>query len=207
MLAALIDNRLIHPDGGAPLIGGEAVRITSTPAQRAYEGRTLAEIATTLDLDVVAAAERVVDEVGLAAMVVIESMDEADVREVMRQPYTMIGSDGVMGPGTPHPRVFGTFPRVLGRYARDGVLELADAVHRMTGLPAATFGLIGRGAVTVGAFADLVVLDPAAVVDRGTFDQPDQAPAGICEVLVNGRRAVADGALTQARAGIALRRA
>ncbi|MEN8185028.1 MAG: amidohydrolase family protein, partial [Myxococcota bacterium] len=142
------------------------------------------------------------------ATIVMHSMNEEDVRTVMRHPSTMIGSDGIptLG-GKPHPRLYGTFARVLGRYARDhGVLPLAEAVHRMTGLPAAKFGLADRGAVREGAFADLVLFDPDTVIDVGTYEDPNHPPVGIAHVLVNGVAVVRDGAHTGARPGRALRR-
>jgi N-acyl-D-aspartate/D-glutamate deacylase len=121
----------------------------------------------------------------------------------------MIGSDGLPTlDGKPHPRLTGTFPRVLGRYVReDGVLALEDAVHRMTGLPARKFRLADRGVVRAGAFADLVVFDPTSVRDCGSYDDPHRAPAGIPHVIVNGRFVVRDGAHTGARPGRCLGRA
>jgi N-acyl-D-aspartate/D-glutamate deacylase len=135
-------------------------------------------------------------------------MCEEDVQAVMRHPGTMIGSDGLPTlAGKPHPRLFGTFARVLGRYSRElGVLSMADAVHRMTGMPAARFGLEDRGVVRIGAIADLVVFDPATVIDRGTYENPAVSPSGIPHVLVNGTFVVRDAVATDARPGHVLRR-
>ena len=118
------------------------------------------------------------------------------------------GSDGIPSlEGHPHPRLYGTFARVLGRYVRDlGVLGLEEAVHRMTGRPAEVFGLVDRGVIRPGAVADLVLFDPATVVDRGTFDDPRQSPDGIVGVWVNGVRVVTDGVHLGTRSGRALRR-
>jgi N-acyl-D-aspartate/D-glutamate deacylase len=139
---------------------------------------------------------------------VCEIMDEADVQTVLRHPTTMIGSDGMpASDGKPHPRLYGTFARVLGRYARDlGVLAMEDAVHRMTGLPAARFGLAGRGAIRAGAFADLVVFDPATIADAATYDDPRRHPTGIRDVFVNGVAVVRNGRHGGARPGRVLRR-
>jgi N-acyl-D-amino-acid deacylase len=136
-------------------------------------------------------------------------MDENDVQQVMRHPSTMIGSDGIPTlDGRPHPRLYGTFARVLGHYARDlGLFSLEEAVHRMTGMPAAKFGLTDRGEIRVNGYADLVLFDPARVIDVGTFEDPNHYPAGIVHVFVNGRHTVADGTHRGARAGKALRRA
>jgi N-acyl-D-amino-acid deacylase len=133
---------------------------------------------------------------------------ELDVRMVMAHPTTMIGSDGVPAAGSkPHPRLYGCFPRVLGHYVRDeDVLDLATAIHRMTGMPAAKFGLIDRGVVRPGAFADLVVFDPARIRDTATYDDPCRFPEGIRAVYVNGVAVTRDGTHTGARAGRALRR-
>ena len=137
-------------------------------------------------------------------------LDEGDVERIMRHPQTMIASDGRLsrpGDGHPHPRAYGTFPRVLGRYARDRrVLTLEQAVHKMTGLPAARLGLRDRGRIAEGTAGDLVVFDPAAVGDRATFDAPHQYPVGVEYVIVNGVVAVAEGRLTEGRGGRLLRR-
>ncbi|HTU98994.1 MAG TPA: amidohydrolase family protein, partial [Luteitalea sp.] len=136
-------------------------------------------------------------------------MHEEDVREALRQPWVSIGSDssaqpadGPLAVGRPHPRGFGTFPRVLGRYVRDEkVLQLPDAVRRMTSFAASQMGIRERGEIRPGWYADLVVLDASAVRDRATFERPRQYPEGIRAVLVNGAITVRDGALTRARAG------
>jgi N-acyl-D-amino-acid deacylase len=99
----------------------------------------------------------------------------------------MIGSDGLPGHSRPHPRLWGTFPRVLSRYVRErGVLGLEDAVHRMTGLTAATFGLADRGRIAAGAFADLVIFDADTIEDTATFEEPEQPARGIAQVFVSG---------------------
>jgi N-acyl-D-amino-acid deacylase len=172
-----------------------------------FEGKTLEHVATEFDLPAKAAAEKLVRENGMGLVVVIEMMDEADVRTVMRHPSTMIGSDGIALGSKPHPRLYGTFPRVLGRYARDlGLLTLEEAVRRMTGMPAVKFHLKDRGFIRAGAFADLVLFDPATVVDTATYDDPRCYPTGISHVFVNGAAVVRDGLHTGARPGRALRR-
>lgn len=129
-------------------------------------------------------------------------MDEADVQRVMRFPSSMIGSDGIPGTEKPHPRLWGTFPRVLGHYARDlDLMPLKLAVHKMTGLSAANFGLSDRGLIRVGMKADLVVFDPKTVIDTATFDDPERPARGISHVFVNGIHSLAHGLQTQNRAG------
>jgi N-acyl-D-amino-acid deacylase len=181
--------------------------LASAPRHPEWEGRTLTELAAAFGVEPLEGARRIVDAEGEGAVVVIESMSEDDVRTVMAHPSTMIGSDGIptLG-GKPHPRLYGAFARVLGRYARDeGVLSLAEAVHRMTGLPAAKFKLAGRGTIEPGAWADLVLFDPTTVNDIGTYESPRQHPTGIAGVWVNGTLVVRDGLHTGGRPGRALR--
>jgi N-acyl-D-aspartate/D-glutamate deacylase len=185
------------------------VTLASAPKHPEWEGQTLEELSATLGLSVEETAERVVAEEGSTATVVIRSMDEGDVRTVLRHPYTMIGSDGLPTlKGKPHPRLYGTFPRVLGRYVRElGLLSIEEAVHRMTGLPAGKFRLPGRGVVRPGALADLVLFDPATIIDVGTYEDPQRPPTGIAHVFVNGVGVVRDGSHTGARPGRPIGRA
>jgi len=128
----------------------------------------------------------------------------------MKHPQTMIASDGRLtqpGEGHPHPRWYGTFPRVLGVYVREKhLLGLEEAVHKMSGMPAKRMGLSERGQVREGWYADLVVFDPATVKDMATFEKPHQYPVGIPWVIVNGRVTVDDGAYKDVRAGRVLRK-
>ena len=142
----------------------------------------------------------------LPAGAVYFQLDETDVRNIMVHPRTMIGSDGLPHDIHPHPRLWGTFPRVLGHYARDvGLFSLEEAVFRMTGLPAREFGIDQRGIVAEGNFADLVVFDADTVIDRATFEDPCQPAAGIEHVFVNGRVVWRNGEATGARPGTVLR--
>ena len=144
------------------------------------------------------------------ASAIYHVMDEGDVERIMRHPQTMIASDGRLtfpGDGHPHPRWYGTFPRVLGRYVREKhVLGLEEAVHKMTGMPAARLGLTDRGLVKEGLRADLVVFDAATIADQATYEKPHQYPVGIDYVLVNGTAVVDAGKYTNARAGLVLKR-
>jgi N-acyl-D-amino-acid deacylase len=141
-------------------------------------------------------------------------MSEDDVKLAMRQPWVAVGSDGsalaAEGPlraGVPHPRNFGTFPRVLAKYVREEkVITLEEAVRKMTALPAATLNLPDRGSITPGKWADLVIFDPATVADKATFEQPFQYPVGIDTVIVNGQVVLDEGTHTNARPGKVLRR-
>ncbi len=144
------------------------------------------------------------------AGMVYHVIDEADVKRIMAHPMTMIASDGrltKLGDGVPHPRNYGTFPRVLGRYVRDEhVLTLAQAVNKMTGMPAARLNLRDRGCLRAGCVADVTIFDAATVKDVGTFTDPHHYAEGIPWVLVNGEPVVANGVFTTARPGRVVRR-
>jgi len=165
-------------------------------------GRELAEIARDWGVDILEAAARL-----QPAGAIYWMMDEADVRRVLAFDETMIGSDGLPHDIHPHPRLWGTFPRVLGHYCRQvGLFGLEAAVHKMTGLSAARFGLHGRGVVRPGAYADLTLFDAGTIIDRATFANPTRPAAGIEHVFVNGRPVWSDGNPTGDHPGRALRR-
>ena len=179
---------------------------------RALAGKTLADV---LAARGVASSPGAISDLVLELVArggcsaIFHSFDEGDVERLLASPYGMIGSDGALtafGESSPHPRAYGTYPRVLGRYVRErGVIALEEAVRRMTSAPAALLGLAGRGRIAPGMMADLVVFDPATVADRATFDAPHQYPVGIPHVLVGGVAVVRDGAVTGARPGAVLR--
>lgn len=127
---------------------------------------------------------------------------EDHVRALMSDPRHTVGSDGILVGARPHPRSWGTFPRILGHYVRqENVLGLEEAVRHMTSSPASRLGLRDRGHIQVGAYADLVAFDPQTIADRATYDDPRQSAVGIVHVLVNGRFALRDGSSTGVRAG------
>ncbi len=139
---------------------------------------------------------------------------DKDMQLALVQPWCSIGSDGsayaIEGPlrrGNPHPRSFGTFPRVLGVYVRElKLLRLEDAIRKMTSLNAAKLGIVDRGLIRPGNYADLTLFDPARVVDRATYTKPFEYSEGIEWVIVNGQVVLEKGKHTEARAGRALRR-
>ncbi|MCW5633704.1 MAG: D-aminoacylase [Rubrivivax sp.] len=165
-------------------------------------GRELADIAAEWGCDKMEAVRRL-----QPASAIYFMMSEADVQRVLAFEPTMIGSDGIpLGP-RPHPRLWGTFPRVLGHYSRQlNLFPLETAVWKMTGLTAGNFGLEGRGRIAEGAFADLVVFDADAVLDTATYEEPQRASAGIDAVVVNGQAVWGAGGDTGARPGQVLRR-
>jgi N-acyl-D-amino-acid deacylase len=164
-----------------------------------------------MDLEVAAArmglpVEQAVEKL-LPASAIYFSMDEADVQRILAFENTMIGSDGLPHDARPHPRLWGTFPRVLGHYSREmKLLSLEAAVRKMTGLPARTFGLKDRGVLKEGAFADITVFDPETVAEAGTWERPAQSARGIEATIVNGSPVWRYGAPTSSRPGKVLGR-
>ena len=164
-------------------------------------GRRLDDWARAVSADPYDAAAALLNRNGARVGNVVFAMSEANLERFLAHPLAMVCSDGgsfaTEGParsGNPHPRGLGTFPRVLGRYVRERrVLTLEEAIHKMTGAPAHRLGLSDRGRIRTGAAADLVVFDPATVIDRATFQEPFQYPDGIPHVVVNGGLALRDG--------------
>ena len=187
--------------------GAARLSVSRHRSDPSLEGRTLADIA----------AERALEPVDLAldllakggAGLVSFNMSDADIAHIMQQDYTMTSSDGglvAIGEGKPHPRYYGTFPRKIALYVQElGVLELADAVRSMTTLPASVFRIRDRGQLLEGSFADIVVFDLETLRDKALYGDPHHLSEGIVHVLVNGRLAIHDGALTPALAGRVLR--
>jgi dihydroorotase/N-acyl-D-amino-acid deacylase len=209
ILAGLVSN-IMTERGGGDL---ERVQFSRVSWDTNLEGKTLRQLAECRNLEPTPenGAQVVLDAVlSGGGSAIYHVLDEQDVRRIMVHPQTMIASDGRLsqpGSGQPHPRSYGTFPRVLGEYVRaQGLLPLETAIHKMTQLPAARYGFTDRGVLRVGAYADVVVFDAATVRDQATFAEPHQFPVGIETVLVNGEVAVAAGQLTDARAGRVLTR-
>ncbi len=186
------------------LVGGwDKVLISDvdTDVDRPAVGKRLDAWAAAQGLDPYDAAVGLLKRNGGDVGNVVFAMSEANLERFLAHPQAMICSDGgsfaLAGParnGHPHPRGLGTFPRVLGRYVRERkVLPLEQAIHKMTGAPAARLRLGDRGRIAVGKAADLVVFDPATVADRATFEDPFQYPVGIPHVIVNGVIALRGG--------------
>ena len=164
--------------------GGRNIQITRLPMFPQHVGKRLSQVAADEGISEVEAYIRIVKDEG--GSVIGHTMSEPDLRMFYRQPWTMVASDG--GVNVMHPRGAGTFPRVLGRFVRDEQwLTLPEAVRKMTALPAARMGLRDRGSIRVGMKADLVLFDPATVLDMATFEQPRLRARGIHSVFVNGQ--------------------
>ncbi|MEJ2585943.1 MAG: amidohydrolase family protein, partial [Robiginitalea sp.] len=201
---------LINDRGGADLKRIQFAKVSWMPE---LEGKTLKYWSDLKGLEPTMenGADLVIEaQLNGGASCVFHAMDEGDVVRIMRHPQTMIASDGRLvapGMGHPHPRWYGTFPRVLGHYVREKkVLSLPEAVHKMTALPATAMGLTDRGLLAEGMKADVVLFDPKTVADKATFENPHQYPQGIPYVIVNGQVSVENGEFQHLKAGEVLRK-
>jgi len=204
------ETRAVLDDRGGP----ERAVLTRFPPDVLYEGKTLQEISTMKSKDPVETMLELIVEAKGETPVVNFNMLSEDVKAVMRHPAVMFGTDGyslapygILGRGKPHPRSYGTYPRVLGMYVRDeGLLTVEDAIRKMTSLPAQRLGLQDRGLIKEGMCADIVVFDPEIVKDKATFTDPHQYPEGIEYVIVNGTTVIEKGKHTGALPGKVLRK-
>jgi N-acyl-D-amino-acid deacylase len=181
----------------------ERVMVTWSRAHPEMNGRDLADVAREWSCTVEEAAERL-----QPAGAVYWQMQEEDLRRILSWPDSMIGSDGLPHDDVPHPRLWGTFPRVLGHFSRDEKLfSLEQAIRKMTSIAARVFGLTSRGSIAEGNFADLALFDAQTVLDEATFEQPKRPARGIRRVIVNGATVWSDGKWSGAKPGRVLRRA
>jgi len=178
-----------------------------------YRGKRLSEVAAEWHEDPVDTIFDFLIKDGAATSVAVFGMAESDVALALQQPWVSVGTDdsatspeGILGVDHPHPRAYGTFPRILAKYVREeGKLGLADAIRKFTALPAQREHLSDRGVIKTGMWADLVVFDPAAIHDVATYDDPNRFSAGISYVLVNGVLVIEQGKMTGALPGKVLR--
>jgi N-acyl-D-amino-acid deacylase len=190
-------------------VGWENIYISSVEKQanKPYEGKNIVEIAEMRGLDdpADAALDLLVDE-ELAVGMIVFGLHEDDVVRIMQYPGVNFITDGLLGGSKPHPRVYGTFPRILGRYVRENnVLRVEDAVRKMTSLPAEKLRLKTKGQIREGFDADITIFDPETVIDRATYENPRQFSPGIDRVIVNGRIVVENGKQTDAAPGKTVR--
>jgi len=194
-------------------MGWPDIMIAYAPSRPETQGLRLDEIARRWGKEPVECVFDIIEAEKGRGYVILFQLDEADLRRALVHPQVMIGSDGsslaTTGPlseGKPHPRSYGTFPRVLGRYARDeGVLTLRAAVNKMTGMPASRLGLNDRGIIREGAKADIAVFSPERVTDPATYEDPHRYALGIEHVVVNGRIVVKAGEHTGSLPGRVLK--
>ncbi|GAA0256810.1 amidohydrolase family protein [Haladaptatus pallidirubidus] len=180
------------------LSGWNNVVIANVPSEEnnQYEGMSVTEIAADRGTDAITAIAELLVEENLGVSMTLHMLDEDDVQDILGYERVCIGSDGLFG-GKPHPRVYGTYPRILGKYVREeNVMTLEEAIRKMTSLPARAMGLDEKGIIKRGMDADLVVLRPEVVESRATFENPSRYPKGIDHVLVNGEFAVRDNEAT-----------
>jgi N-acyl-D-amino-acid deacylase len=171
--------------------------ITWSTSHPEIAGHSLAQISETWNIPQLEAARRL-----QPAGAIYHSISEEDMRRILRHPATMIGSDGLPNDPRPHPRLWGTFPRILGHYSREEKLfPLSEAIHKMTGMPAQRFGLSERGLIREGYYADLVLFDSESITDTATFDHPVRPAKGIAGVWVNGVLSYTAEGATNNRAG------
>ncbi|MCH7642189.1 MAG: D-aminoacylase [Chloroflexi bacterium] len=224
MLARLRDpvtRAKVHEDTSKGWFGGlpwtfepHVVATVASKKNSSLVGKTLAEIAGMRGVDGIEAMLMLIDEEDNEISEIMHNRVEGDIRFFMGYDHAMIGSDGraidrsgIWESSLPHPRFYGTFPRVLGRYVREKpLISLETAVHKMTGMPARRLGLSDRGLLREGAIADIVVFDPATVNDTATFKEPHRYAAGMPHVMVNGEFVIRDGRHTGARPGRVLQR-
>ena len=211
---ALEDMKLGHFGGLPWKFDSIVIASVGSEANQPLVGKTIAEIATEREADPLETYLDLVDEEDNQVGCVVHNRVESDVRFFLSHPLAMIGSDGnavsptgVYADDKPHPRFYGTHPRILGRYVREqSLMSLETAVHKMTGMPAERLRLRDRGRVEEGLVADLAIFDPDTVIDRATFEDPHQLAEGVPHVLVNGELVVSNGKHTGARPGRVLRR-
>ncbi len=173
------------------------IAITWSTPHPELAGQSLRQIAAAWQVTQMEAARRL-----QPAGAIYHSIAEEDMRRILRHPATMIGSDGLPNDSMPHPRLWGSFPRVLGRYSREEkLLSLSEAVHKMTGMPARRFGLAQRGFVREGYCADLTLFDPESIIDTATYADPIKPAVGIAAVWVYGVLTYTDQGTTGRRAG------
>jgi N-acyl-D-amino-acid deacylase len=179
-------------------VGWDDIVVSSCQNQKAFEGKTVAQIAVAMGQDPAHAMMDFLVAEGGTASIIMFMMSEENVARGIAHPHVMIGSDSLAlatgQGGKPHPRTYGTFPRVLGKYVRqEGIITLEDGVRKMTSMAAAKLGLSDRGVLATGNAADITIFDAATVGDRATFEEPHQFPDGIDFVIVNGQIVVEHG--------------
>jgi N-acyl-D-amino-acid deacylase len=195
--------------------GPEAILVSAVqnPKLLPLQGKTIAQIAQQRNVDPMDAIFDILIEDGGFTYVAVSAMDQPDVSLALKQPWVSICNDsqgtspeGILGQEHPHPRAYGTFPRILRKYVReDKLLTLPDAIRKFTALPAQKMGFTDRGVLKLGMWADLVIFDPQTIRDLATFEEPNQLSVGMDFVLVNGVPVIAEGKMTGAKPGMVLR--
>ncbi len=204
-----IKNEILHEHPGKDYWDNIAISSVSFKKNKWMEGKRLSDISSFLEKSPVDILFEILIEENLRVGAIFFSMNEDNLKSILKLPFAMIGTDssargfnGITAQGKPHPRGFGSFPRILGKYVReDEVISLQEAVYKITGLAAKTFHIVKRGIIAEDFFADITVFNPDTVKDKSTFDNPFQKPEGIYYVFVNGVPALWEGRYTGALPG------
>ena len=194
MLKALLLNDTFNYENDLSPMGKSMpneVLLCSVPNEKSFEGKTLEDIQKLYDLPIIETVNKLLDDVSDKILVAAFGMNENDVQNIMKNDLTMIGTDGIDVGSKPHPRAWGTYPRILEEYVgRLGILTLENAINKMTHMPAEKFGIKSRGLIKNNYFADLVIFESDKIKDNATFTNPKNGPTGIDYVFVNGKKAV-----------------
>ena len=198
----------------AEVLGWDNIMIAYCKGHPEYEGKTISEIVKEKNIDPFDFVFNLIIEETASVSVVLFSMSEEDMKTVLKSSFSMVGSDssaratyGILSAGKPHPRAYGTFPRVLGRYVREEkILTFQEAIRKMTSFPAQKLGLKDRGLIREGMWADIAIFNPEKIIDKATFTNPHQYPEGIEYVIVNGKIVIEKGKHTKEKPGKILRK-
>jgi len=183
------------------------VLLCSVPNEDSLEGKTLEDIQNIYDLPIEETVKKLLNEVSDKILVAAFGMDEKDVRNIMKNKLTMIGTDGIDVGSKPHPRAWGTYPRILDEYVNKlSIISLENAIYKMTKLPATKFGIKNRGEIKNNFWADLLIFDPKKIKDNATFIDPKNGPSGVEYVFVNGKKTVVNGMILEEYAGSTIRK-
>ncbi|MEC7837145.1 MAG: D-aminoacylase [Chloroflexota bacterium] len=197
MLKALLLNDTFNYENNISPMGKSTpneVLLCSVPNENSLEGKTLEDLQALYDLPIEETVKKLLSEVSDKILVAAFGMDEGDVRNILRNKLTMIGTDGIDVGSKPHPRAWGTYPRILEKYVNNlSIIDLETAIHKMTKMPATKFGIKNRGEIKNNYFADIVIFDQNKIKDNSSFTNPKNGPSGIEYVFVNGRKSVISG--------------
>tara|TARA_B100000579_G_scaffold394753_1_gene372339 strand:+ start:2747 stop:4258 length:1512 start_codon:yes stop_codon:yes gene_type:complete len=183
------------------------VLLCSVPNEKSFEGKTLEDIQNVYDLPVEETVNKLLTEISDKILVAAFGMDEKDVRNILKNRLTMIGTDGIDVGSKPHPRAWGTYPRILDEYVNNlSIISLESAIHKMTKMPARKFDIKNRGEIKNDFWADILIFDQKKIKDNATFINPKNGPTGIEYIFVNGKKSVANGNILDAYSGTTIRK-
>lgn len=210
MLKALLLNDTFNYDNKFSPMGKSTpneVLLCSVPNETSLEGKTLEEIQGIYDLPIEETVKKLLSDISDKILVAAFGMDETDVKNILKHKLTMIGTDGIDVGSKPHPRAWGTYPRILEEYVNNlSVISLETAIHKMTKIPATKFGIKNRGEIKHNYFADLVIFEKENIKDNSTFTNPKHGPNGIDYVFVNGKKSVLNGIEQNVLSGSTIRK-